>query len=102
MKLKYAGLVSLALVTLSSCGKKEEVAKPAAPPPAASAAAPMPDVGKVDTVVTQAQGFGPTPAAATSDAMKTAILQVNGATIDTGSVQVKYGLDVTDGVDTVS
>jgi curli biogenesis system outer membrane secretion channel CsgG len=34
--------------------------------------------------------------------MKTAILQVNGATINTGSIQAKFGLDVTDGQDAVS
>jgi curli biogenesis system outer membrane secretion channel CsgG len=102
MKLIHAGLVSLALVSLSSCGKKEDATKPASPPPAASVVAPMPDVGKVDTVLTTADGYGATPAAATSDAMKAAILQVNGATIDTGSIQVKYGLDVTDGKDAVS
>jgi curli biogenesis system outer membrane secretion channel CsgG len=103
MKLIHAGLVSLTLISLSSCGKKEDViTKPALPPLAASVAAPMPDVGKVDTMPTKAIGYGATPAAATSDAMKTAILQVNGATIDTGSVQIKYGLDVTDGKDAVS
>jgi curli biogenesis system outer membrane secretion channel CsgG len=103
MKLIHAGLVSLTFVLLSSCGQKQDVTtKPVSPPPAASVVAPMPDVGKVDTVLAKAQGYGPTPAAATSDAMKAAILQVNGATIDTGSVQVKYGLDVTDGRDAVS
>ncbi len=103
MKLIHAGLVMLAVVLLSSCGKKEDSApKTASPPPAANAAEQMPDVGKVDTVSTTAEGYGATPAAATSDAMKTAILQVNGATIDTGSMQVKYGLDVTDGKDSVS
>lgn len=100
MKVIHVGLASLAVVLLGSCAKKEEVtAQPASPPPAASVAPPVPDVGKVDTVPTKAEGYGATPAAATSDAMKTAILQVNGATIDTGSVQVKYGLDVTDGKD---
>lgn len=103
MKLIHAGLVTLAVVLLTSCGKKEDSSsKPVSPPSVANAAAPMPDVGKVDTVLTTAEGYGVTPAAATSDAMKTAILQVNGATIDTGSVQVKYGLDVTDGKDSAS
>lgn len=103
MKRIHLALISLALVLLGSCDKKEGVlTNPASPPTAVNVAAPMPDVGKVDTVAVKADGYGTTPASATSDAMKTAILQVNGATIDIGSVQVKYGLDVTDGKDVVS
>ena len=103
MKFKQHGIVVLALLALTACGKKEqETVAASTPPQAASVAAPLPDVGKVDTVATTADGYGVTPGAATADAMKTALLQVNGATIDTSSVQVKYGLDVTDGVDTLS
>jgi curli biogenesis system outer membrane secretion channel CsgG len=103
MKFKQHGLVVLAVLALTACGKKEqETVAASTPPQAASVAAPLPDVGKVDTVATTADGYGSSPGAATADAMKTAILQVNGATIDTSSVQVKYGLDVTDGVDTLS
>jgi curli biogenesis system outer membrane secretion channel CsgG len=102
MKLKQFGLVLLAALALGACGKQEVTTKKDEPPPPVSAAAPVPDVGKIDTVSTKADGYGATPAAATADAMKTAILQVNGATIDTSSVVVKYGLDVTDGVDAVS
>ncbi|MDB5777402.1 MAG: hypothetical protein JWP38_3535 [Herbaspirillum sp.] len=102
MKLKTTGLALLSALAFSSCGKKEDVSEQAAPPPPVSVAAPVPDVGKVDTVAAKADGYGLTPATATSDAMKSAILQVNGATIDSGSVQVRYGLDVTDGVDSVS
>ena len=101
MKINQAGWVLLGVIVLSSCGKKEDAA-PSAPPQAINLTAPMPDVGKVDTVAVKADGYGPTPAAATSDAMKMAILQVTGATIDSGSVQVKYGLDVTDGKDSAS
>lgn len=101
MKVKNLGFITLVTIALCSCGKKEVTSKPDEPPKAASAA-PIPDVGKVDTVPTKADGYGLTPAAATSDAMKTALLQVNGATIDTSSVQVKYGLDVTDGIDSVT
>lgn len=102
MKLLYTATMAAALLLLSSCSKKEDLPKPISPPPTSNATAPVPDVGKVDTVPTTADGYGSTPAAATADAMKTAILQVNGATIDTGSVHVKYGLDVTDGKDAVS
>lgn len=102
MKFKKNGMVVLAVLALTACGKKDAETVAAAAPPQASSAAPMPDVGKVDTVATTAVGYGSTPAAATADAMKTALLQVNGATIDTSSVQLKYGLDVTDGVDSLS
>ncbi|WP_332877889.1 CsgG/HfaB family protein [Massilia sp. S19_KUP03_FR1] len=104
MKCSPAALV-LSLLVLAGCGQKTETPAPvvaAGAPVAAGVAATMPDVGKVDTVLAKADGYGPTPAAATADAIKSAILQVNGATIDTSSVSVKYGLDVTDGVDSVS
>lgn len=103
MKLMHVGLLIMAMVLFSSCGQKEDAsAAGSPPPPLENVATPLPDVGKVDTVQTNAVGYGTSPAAATSDAMKTAILQVNGATIDTGSIQVKYGLDVTDGKDAFS
>lgn len=103
MKLIQICLITLAIVLLSSCNdKKEEITNTLTPPSMLNAAEPLPDVGKVDTVQTQATGYGSTVAAATSDAMKSAILQVNGATIDSGSVQVKYGLDITDGKDSIS
>jgi curli biogenesis system outer membrane secretion channel CsgG len=104
MGLIRAGFATLAIVVLCSCSDKEKDAAQSAPQPPQSEnrAAAMPDVGKVDTVATSAVGYGASAAAATSDAMKNAILQVNGATVDSGSVQVKYGLDVTDGRDSVS
>lgn len=104
MGLIRAGFATLAIVVLCSCSDKEKDAPQSAPQPLQSEnrAPAMPDVGKVDTVPTSAVGYGASAAAATSDAMKNAILQVNGATIDSGSVQVKYGLDVTDGRDSVS
>jgi curli biogenesis system outer membrane secretion channel CsgG len=104
MRLIRAGFATLVMVVLCSCSDKEKNAAQSAPPPPQSEnrAAAMPDVGKVDTVATSAVGYGASAAAATSDAMKNAILQVNGATIDSGSVQVKYGLDVTDGLDSAS
>jgi curli biogenesis system outer membrane secretion channel CsgG len=90
---------SLVVLCLCSCKKKPT---PVSAPVSSNSAGAIPDVGKVDTVPTSATGYGPTPAAATADAMKTAILQVNGATIDTGSIQAKFGLDVTDGQDAVA
>lgn len=103
MKLIQIGLVTLAIILLGSCSdEKDKQTDISSPPIIANVADPLPDVGKVDTVQTQATGYGTSVAAATSDAMKSAILQVNGATIDSGSVQVKYGLDITDGKDALS
>lgn len=101
MKMSWHRFVSASLLVLCLCSCKKKPA-PALDTTTPSAAATTPDVGKVDTVSTSATGYGPTPAAATADAMKTAILQVNGATINTGSIQAKFGLDVTDGQDAVS
>jgi curli biogenesis system outer membrane secretion channel CsgG len=97
--LRTAG-ISLLAIGLISCGKKDVPLAPPSLPQTGST--PMPDVGKVDTVMTTATGYGSSPGEATADAMKSAILQVNGATIDTASVKVKYGLDITDGQDAVS
>jgi curli biogenesis system outer membrane secretion channel CsgG len=84
-----------------ACGKKEDANVAAAPPVTASAAtapvAPMPDVGKLETVTVTTTGSGPSAGVAVQEAMKMAILEVNGATIDTSSVAVKFGLDVTEG-----
>ncbi|AKU23530.1 CsgG/HfaB family protein [Massilia sp. MB5] len=103
----------LAGLILAGCGKKEEA--PAAPAGAAGQAAPAgpnltqtPDVGKVEQVATTAIGSGMSPGAAVNDALKTAIMQVNGTTVDATSAninvlkQVTETLDaeVTDGVDT--
>jgi curli biogenesis system outer membrane secretion channel CsgG len=88
-----------------ACAKKEEprVAREVpATTHATSAApvAPMPDVGKLETVPVTSQGSGPTAGVAVQEAMKMAILEVNGATIDTSSIAVKFGLDVAEGQNT--
>ncbi len=117
---KYATLSKmciglLAALVIVGCGK-QEAAAPKAPVPvaapaptpaasqdaAASAAAPMPDVGKLETVAVSAEGFGGTASEATAEAMKLAILQVNGATMDMSSVQTRFGLDVTLNEDSLS
>lgn len=103
MKCIYTTLLSIAFILLIACGKKEENnSKIASPPQSSNVSVPLPDVGKADMVQTKADGYGLTASAATLDAMKTAILQVNGATIDTRSIQLKYGLDITDGKDSLS
>lgn len=91
----------LAVATLVvACGKSGEpkVAAVALATPAPSVPiAPMPDVGKIETVTVTTKGSGPSAGVAVQEAMKMAILEVNGATIDSSSVAVKFGLDVTEG-----
>lgn len=83
-------------LVLAGCGDKTAQAPQAetAPAPAPSAAAPVPDVGKLETVQVQAEGLGATPGEAMAQALQMALLQVNGAVIQTDSVRAKYGLDV--------
>jgi curli biogenesis system outer membrane secretion channel CsgG len=91
----------LAVVALvAGCGDKTEAAKPAAGP--TNMSAPVPDVGKLTNVKVTAEGFGASASEAVSEAMKMAILQVNGAAIQTASMTAKYGLDVTLGKDSAS
>lgn len=85
---------------IGGCGKTPVAEKTASAP--VSAAAPVPDVGKVESVRTTAQGFGATAGEAVAEAMKLAILQVNGASLQSSRVSAKYGLDMTLGQDSAS
>lgn len=87
---------------LAACGKNEQSkvasSAPAQPPDVPAApVAPLPDVGKLEQVTVTSRGSGATAGVAVQEAMKMAILEVNGATIDTSSIAVKFGLDVTEG-----
>jgi curli biogenesis system outer membrane secretion channel CsgG len=79
---------------------------PAAEAPPAEAATgvspPVPDVGQLTSEKTTAQGFGATAGEAVAEAMKLAILQVNGAALASETVSVKFGLDVAFDQDSVS
>lgn len=101
---KFLGLTLTiaAIAALSACNKAEP--EQAAKPPAAekNVAAPVPDVGRLTTVQTTAEGFGNTAGEAVAEAMKLAILQVNGAAVQSASVSAKYGLDVSLGRDSAS
>lgn len=92
-------VVVLALVTLlAGCDR-------GAPPPAVpadNAAPPPPDVGRLESVSVQAEGWGKTASEAVAEAMKLAVLQVNGATIDATTVQARLGLDLVVGTQTAS
>lgn len=77
-------------IFLSACNKSgESTEKSAAPANAAASNASDPagikntvDVGKIEQVVTTADGSGNSPSAALSEALKLAIMQVNGVTVN--------------------
>lgn len=95
-----------ALMVVTGCGPKSEDsgAAPAATSNQASSsvAPPMPDVGKLESVTTTASGLGQTAGEAMAEAMKIALLQVNGAVVESESVTAKYGLDVSLNQDSAS
>jgi len=104
MKLSHVlGCTGIALA-LTGCFKKE---KPPVAPPATEAApvaktnanvvAPMPDAGKLGTTATTATGIGPNAAAAVDEAIKMAIKQVNGVSVDMSSDTLRSVLAVTVG-----
>jgi hypothetical protein len=67
---------------------------PTTPPPAPVAATPaantngVPDVGKIEHVAVTAKGVGMTPGAAVNEALKNAIMQVNGVSVDASSANL--------------
>jgi curli biogenesis system outer membrane secretion channel CsgG len=68
------------------------VAAPTAP---ASPVIPGMDVGKLESVKVTSDGFGNTASEAVAEAMRLAILQVNGAALDMTQVNTQFGLDAT-------
>lgn len=95
-----------ALMVVAGCGPKSEethATAASANTPASSSVAPaVPDVGKLESVSTTATGLGKTAGEAMAEAMKMALLQVNGAVVQTESVTAKYGLDVSLNQDSAS
>ncbi len=101
-------LLSLALaVTISGCSKQPPEEPTASAAPTASAvsepnlARSAPDAGKVEQVSVKASGRGSTVAAAVDQALKLAIQQVNGKTIDMSSLQFQAGMAVAFGEERV-
>ncbi|MDC8758145.1 CsgG/HfaB family protein [Janthinobacterium fluminis] len=101
MKIAMTSSVLALALALGGCGQKETPApaQPAAPAPGPNLTQ-TPDVGKIEQVATSATGSGVTPGAAVNDALKNAIMQVNGTTVQATSVsanmfaQVNATLDV--------
>lgn len=104
-------ILLISLFALTSCGNKTpEAGKVAASQNTQEqGVAPMPDVGKIEQVTVKAEGAGVTPGAAINDALKSAIVQVNGVQIEAAGVnansyeKITAALDVEteDGRDTV-
>lgn len=92
------------LLVLIGCGQKDENTSAALPvtPVEVNVAPPVPDVGKLESVSTTAFGLGKSAGEAMSEAMKMAVLQINGSVIQSESVTAKYGLDVSLGQDSAS
>lgn len=99
--MKKFAMVSLVCLGLVACGKQDEVPVKEAP-----AAGPnltqVPDVGKVEQVDARASGSGNTPGAAVNDALKSAIQQVNGTTVDASSASLNTFSQVTANLDVES
>lgn len=95
-----------ALMVVAGCGPKSEethaTAASTSSPASSSVAPAVPDVGKLESVSTTATGLGKTAGEAMAEAMKMALLQVNGAVVQTESVTAKYGLDVSLNQDSAS
>ena len=72
-------------------------AQPAANAPSASPG--IPDVGKIQQVKVSASGYGVTPGAAINDALKTAVMQVNGTIVNAASGNLNTVSHVTADVD---
>jgi curli biogenesis system outer membrane secretion channel CsgG len=117
--MKIPTLCSLALcTTLFACGGSgnkplTSAAAPTPPVPASTASAPAPaqaasvaaapepqpmvrglDVGKATTQPTRAAGVGRSMSQAVNEAIRSAILQANGTTVDLNSQQFRFALDV--------
>jgi curli biogenesis system outer membrane secretion channel CsgG len=103
----YSSIASIALICLvSGCNKSTETAVPAAP------AVPAPtdptgikktlDVGKTEQVTTTAIGSGISPGAAVNAALKLAIMQINGATVDASSANLNVSETATATLDVES
>jgi curli biogenesis system outer membrane secretion channel CsgG len=103
---QQASAPSVATVTQAKPGAESvppaAVTAPTAPTapaaPTATPTAPMipgMDVGKLESVKVNSDGFGNTASEAVAEAMRLAILQVNGAAIDMTQVNTQFGLDAT-------
>ncbi|AYH46126.1 CsgG/HfaB family protein [Azoarcus sp. DN11] len=93
-------LSSLIAVALVGCGE-QKVEKPQeeAPKAVGPSLTQTPDVGKVEQIQVTAKGMGVTPGAAVNDALKTAIMQVNGTRVEAVSATLNTFSNATANLD---
>ena len=90
-------IISLLLfsVILGACGQKNDDKKDIPKIETSEGGkASVPDVGKVELVSVTATGVGETASAAVNEALKSAIVQVNGVSMSSTSMQTRFGLSV--------
>jgi hypothetical protein len=99
MRVKSAPILLAGALVLTACAKKNDTMAvgPDTKASQASPVAPLPDVGRIEHVPVSTQGIGATPDAAVQAALRLAVMEVNGESIDANSLAVKFGLDVASG-----
>ena len=95
-------LAALLVALLVGCNKTTDTAAPAAPALAGPNLTAQPDVGHIEQVGVTASGSGITPGAAINDALKTAIMQINGTKIQANSASLQTFDKVTAQLDMAS
>ena len=96
-------LVLLCFLVATGCSKSPESPKTIATAPATqpNLAQAMPDFGSSEKVGTQSTGYGSTLSAAVDDAIRNAIRQVNGQTVDASTESFQQAIAVSIGEDAV-
>ena len=84
----------LICMIVSACSEKKETPEANGPN-----LTQTPDVGKVEQVKVTVKGMGATPGAAINDALKTAIMQVNGVRVESSSANINVIEKVTANLD---
>jgi curli biogenesis system outer membrane secretion channel CsgG len=97
--MKAAPILLAGALVLTACAKKSDTKAVDAATGAsqASPVAPLPDVGRIEHVSVSTLGIGATPDTAVQEALRLAVMEVNGESIDATLLAVKFGLDVASG-----